>query len=132
MSYISEYKRAATTPSQCLEYTPDQIAAINGERLCGSGADHVTFLKQCSKMANGLRPVPVTRQQLNSRRNPLRLALHILYKCVHTNSTLTALDVYKYAIGAEDQQIITASEADLLIIKAVAVAERHNSNQEAI
>ena len=69
-TYLQQHKRdQAKNP--CFEYTPSQIAAINGEQLCGSGVDHVTFLKQCSKMANGLRPVLVTRKTLNSRREAL-------------------------------------------------------------
>ena len=119
MSYLTDYKNAEQSASQCLEYTPAQIAQIN------NGAD-----------INQLEPVPVTRKALVKSgyklKDILARAMSILYKCVHTSELLTSLDIYKLATDAEKQDVITPSEADVLIIKAAVVAETHNRNQEAV
>lgn len=116
MSYLTDYKKAEQSNGQCLEYTPDQIAQIN------TGASIDQF-----------KPVPVDRETLEKRaqqNNSLSRAMSILYKCVHTNDLLTSADVYKLAIDAENDGTISASDADLLIIRAVVVAETHNRNQQ--
>lgn len=112
MSYLTDYKKAEQTNGKCHEYTPEQISAIN------AGADIAT-----------LTPRPVNRATLNSRRDTLALAMHILYKCIHTADDLHTLDIYKLAIDAEQSGIITPSEADILIIKSALVAENHNQKQ---
>ena len=114
MSYLTDYKNAEQSNSKCFEYTPAQIAQLN------SGAD-----------INQLEPVPVERETLQKRaqnNHSIARAMSILYKCIHTSDPLNSLDIYKLAVDAESQNIITASEADLLIIRSAIVAETHNSN----
>ena len=116
MSYLTDYKNAEQSSGECFEYTPAQINQLNN----GASIDQ-------------LEPVPVSRETLQKRaqqNNSLSRAMSILYKCVHTNDLLTSADVYKLAIDAEVQGVITANQADLLIIRAVVVAETHNRNQQ--
>ena len=116
MSYLTDYKNSQQSNGQCFEYTAEQIAQLN------TGAN----IEQ-------LEPVPVDRETLNDRKyqqNVTTRAMSILYKIVHTSDPLNSLDIYKLAIDAEQDGTISASDADLLIIRSALVAEIHNSNNK--
>lgn len=70
MTYLEKYNLAQHR-NTCYEYTKAHINAINGDALYGTGKGHVWFLDQCAKDPEGIRPVPVTRRELNARKASL-------------------------------------------------------------